>query len=1051
MALTPQNQGAVSDDPESLMRKHMNKAMVGPAWNALIAALATGDKTNFDNARLAFDMKYVSTAVSFYLDRKGADRGLQRPDAVGMDDEDYRKLIIKTTAKKLTPQVMYQILEIFYGTDATRAFVASGVGETFNFTAGDDFTVLIDEKTPYRIIFQNNDFQDITKATAFEAAASITRQLRMARSKAFAINFVDPNTNTERVRIYSGSLGLRSSVRVTGGRAQNKLAFPSLLPTHAGLAGVQTGQNWAVSIPRPGIMRLTLAAASTTDLNQVHIGDYINIYGANFATVNKGSYPIVNVDVRYVTGTLTQFIEVENLNVSAQASVAIVATSDLLFFRPFKSTISGTRTVVVAQTSPNTTHVILPATTTAVRRHKTTGAYLHARPLQFPTSIKRYKSTLTIDFGSSHGLATGEKVFIDGVYPTHTLPAVTAGNGTTTTDYSRVSPWTNLAVLLGGAVHNAAISIISNSAWIVGGRQIVPGPVDNGPQNLNSKFAISAGAVQSDGSTQYTYAMTQGAAYPTVRENHVITNLTDQFNVGRFISTGGGDATHSALVSSYIYDPIGDAWSSAINMSVARFGHAQSVLQDGTVLVTGGINNSAVYQNTTDIFTASGTSAGAFAAGTAMNFVRAHHQQITLSNGKVLVIGGYKSSTVITATCELYDPGTVTWKRVGDMGMARAFHQAILLPGDRVLVIGGNGWNVSDTPITSNPPALATAEIWDVNTNRWSPLPIMATPRTKFLAVYMPTKNKVLVGGNGVKVEFFDTNLWTWSRAPRSDADLELAAGTLGGLMADGTVFSASGLRTDTSLSTAKAQLWAPESNTLGSGGVNGRLHKITVTSPTEFTISTHEFPDALINDAAVPTVLPATAVPDSSFPGPFIFDPATGVGISGTSTTTTQDLTKGQQYAALNVADASAFPDKGGFLSIAFGSKIAIQPLKFLGKVSGTQLLMDFSTRMPFTVPSGAVVTLLVSKTPFVVDNPEKVGAFYLTASSAGRVAASNMIDSISASGFTIDKTIQYPGDRGLGGEGLPGEGAQKLSDKVEVWAGDDVDAEVAQARVGV
>lgn len=1042
-----QNKGAKNDDAESLLRKHLLKPMRGRAWNALIAALATGDAANFENARLAFDMKFVSTAVQFYLDRKGADRGLTRPEFVGMSDEDYRQLIIKTTAKKLTAEVMYEILEIFYGSDATRAHITTEGVELFSLTDGDDFTVLIDETTSIKIIFHSDDFAVISAAKATEVAAVVTRQIRAQKIDGYAVAIKDPETGVNKVRIYSPSLGLGSAMRVTGGKAQNVLKFSELLRTNGTNPGVQSAQNWAITIPQPGIMRLTLAAASTSNLSLVHIGDYVNIYGTNFNTANRGSFPIINVDVRYVAGTLTQFIEVQNSAVQAQGSVAIAVTTDLLFFRPTKQTINGSRAVVVSQTTDNVTNVQLPATTTAVKRHKTSGAYLHARPTQTPTAISRFKGTTTVDFAAPHGLLAGQFAFLDNIYPTNTLPAVTAGNGTSTTDASRVSPWSVIGNAANAASEVAGV-VIGNDAFVVGGDQVVAGPTDNGAQTFHQRFSIISSTILADGSTRYTYANGTVAALPAGRYRHACTPLTDAFNTGRYISTGGCNTATVSQTTAWIYDPVGDAWSAAMNMATARQNHAQSMLLDRRLLVTGGQDAASANVATTEFFTASGVGAGAFTAGPTMNIARGGHVQVTLSDGRVLVVGGV--STVIEWRNEIWDPSINAWRRTGDMAYKRFFPGCVKLPDDRVLIIGGGG-RPTHQPIAGFV-ALDSAEIWDPKTGRFSLAGFMNTARLNPQAHYLPALNKVVVFGSGGKTEFYDVATGKWSRAPRTDTTIEDLQLGFGGVLANGTVFVSKGMVVSTGLSKATQRLWVPESNTLASGGLSGRLHKIaSVPGPNSLTVSTPDFTEAMIGASPAPTMLPATALADTTFPGPFIYDPIAGVGITETATTTTVALNQGGQYASLKVVDASQFPETGGYLVLAFGTKRQVSPLRFLGKISNTELILDFSTKMSATLPIGTVVTLLVDKGPFVPENPEDVGSFYLTASSAGRVAASKMIDDVAAAGFEVNKTILYPGDKGLGGAGLPAEEAQKLSDKVGVWAGDDVDVEVQEAREGI
>jgi hypothetical protein len=172
---------------------------------------------------------------------------------------------------------------------------------------------------------------------------------------------------------------------------------------------------------------------------------------------------------------------------------------------------------------------------------------------------------------------------------------------------------------------------------------------------------------------------------------------------------------------------------------------------------------------------------------------------------------------------------------------------------------------------------------------------------------------------------------------------------------------------------------------------------------------------------------------------------------VTGFVSTLTAALAGGEQYGSVAVVDATQFPDEPGWLVFDFGYAAQQGPVRYLGRLSATDLALDFSYRFTMDVAVGATVTRLAQKGGFVPAVPEEVGSCYITASPAGRVAAQAAVQASVAAGIPLDLTIVYPGDRGIGGEGLPSEGAEKLSDKVSVWAGDDVDAEVATAREGI
>jgi hypothetical protein len=146
-----------------------------------------------------------------------------------------------------------------------------------------------------------------------------------------------------------------------------------------------------------------------------------------------------------------------------------------------------------------------------------------------------------------------------------------------------------------------------------------------------------------------------------------------------------------------------------------------------------------------------------------MNTARSSHRATLLNNGKVLVTGGVDASGNATATAELYDPATGSWNSTGSMVTPRRCHTATLLADGRVLVAGGQ-----NTAATSN------VEIYDPTTGVWTPTGNMSTPRVCHIAVLITTgalSGMVLVAtGSDVcqgcepiaSAELYNTNTEQW-------------------------------------------------------------------------------------------------------------------------------------------------------------------------------------------------------------------------------------------------------------------------------------------------
>jgi hypothetical protein len=71
-----------------------------------------------------------------------------------------------------------------------------------------------------------------------------------------------------------------------------------------------------------------------------------------------------------------------------------------------------------------------------------------------------------------------------------------------------------------------------------------------------------------------------------------------------------------------------------------------------------------------------------------MTTIRWAHTATLLDDGKVLVAGGLDGSNNYLASAELYDPISGTWKATGSMTAGRAAHTATLLATGQVLVTG---------------------------------------------------------------------------------------------------------------------------------------------------------------------------------------------------------------------------------------------------------------------------------------------------------------------------------------------------------------------------
>lgn len=198
-----------------------------------------------------------------------------------------------------------------------------------------------------------------------------------------------------------------------------------------------------------------------------------------------------------------------------------------------------------------------------------------------------------------------------------------------------------------------------------------------------------------------------GPTMTTDRGFHTATLLDD----GRILIVGGGSGgliDGEAVASAELYEPVEGTFSDAGSMPEVRTGHSATRLADGRVLVVGGsafdvaTEQAIVYDSTLlwDPKTLSFEPAGT------MENPRSNHAAALLDDGRVLVIGGVAgvAGDDSLASTEVWDPSTASFEPAGSMAVARAQPTATALSDGTVLVVGGFGGEFFESH--------ALAEVW---------------------------------------------------------------------------------------------------------------------------------------------------------------------------------------------------------------------------------------------------------------------------------------------------------------------------------------------------
>ena len=348
------------------LRSYLNPAIKGVNTNSILQALAKGSLHLINNVEAVNDSLYIVKAEDRYLDSRLADRDIVRPDSVGLSDEVFRKLGIQVVNRKQVRDLILQILEVVYGEELTRAFVASTQVEPYQLFDNDSLRISFDDEPELEIIFDTAEFTNINSATAQEVADSITKQIRKLGRRGAA--FVKDDGLGPYVVLISGTSGPSSSVRVMGGKSNNKLKFPSIRPTTA-----QPLTQWTMSLEAGGVIRATWTGGTNPSVGKVRANDYVNIYGTSFNPLNRGTFTITKVKGGLVGDA---YVEFSNPN-GVTETVNQGTVEGVLFFNPARKTLSSNFTFATAyQTEERLLEIFLPAVTKVVKRDRIGASYL---------------------------------------------------------------------------------------------------------------------------------------------------------------------------------------------------------------------------------------------------------------------------------------------------------------------------------------------------------------------------------------------------------------------------------------------------------------------------------------------------------------------------------------------------------------------------------------------------------------------------------------------------------------------------------------------------
>ena len=205
--------------------------------------------------------------------------------------------------------------------------------------------------------------------------------------------------------------------------------------------------------------------------------------------------------------------------------------------------------------------------------------------------------------------------------------------------------------------------------------------------------------------------------------------------------------------------------ASTATMSVSRMAHTASVLSDGRVLVAGGFTSEENVSRSAELFDPATNS---FSPTGSLGAARAGHVAVLLGDGKVLIAGGVGPGWTFLSSAELYDPATGRFSRTRDMTEARESHAAVRLRDGRVLIVGGHRGRRADITL------YASAETYDATAGTFTRVGEMRVRRHKHDAVMLADGRVLITGGSDerdsdgvyVSTELFDPTTGTFALGP---------------------------------------------------------------------------------------------------------------------------------------------------------------------------------------------------------------------------------------------------------------------------------------------
>jgi hypothetical protein len=207
---------------------------------------------------------------------------------------------------------------------------------------------------------------------------------------------------------------------------------------------------------------------------------------------------------------------------------------------------------------------------------------------------------------------------------------------------------------------------------------------------------------------------------------------------GRVVAAGGLSlaSPFPAVTTAEIYDPLTRSWSATAGLNTPRWSLDAITLANGQALFAGGasafagpasLSSAETYDPATQTFSFTDNN---------LSVARQGFGVTTLNDGRVLIAGGNSSGSNLggggVTAVDIYDPATRLFTAANSMNLGRSLHAQVTLRDGRVVVIGG---------------ARDSAEVFDPVANAWTLAPGRLPSTLKDTKAFELYDGRVFVAG----------------------------------------------------------------------------------------------------------------------------------------------------------------------------------------------------------------------------------------------------------------------------------------------------------------